>query len=422
MKPGRLRLTIYITGFVLVFVIGGLFLAFESARPPPRGEIRIWSQHVVDDLARWRDDPAGLATQIDELTSVRFEVSLYRPDGSLLASNVTPPLPLGKDSVTREVVEHGQVVMRGVGFLRRPTRAVLTGWVVLFLSLFLLVVVIVRHVGTPLQRLANAANRFGAGELTARADIRRSDELGQVGRAFDQMADRITGLMTAQRELMANVSHEFQTPLARIQVAVDLMADGMDVHVKELLPEISQDLKELERLIDDVMTLSRFQLADAQGAHLAMPLHREDVQIGELVARSASRFKNQHGARVLSVDVAGDARLSVDQTLLRRAIDNLLDNAHKYSEPDRNIELSATRTDHRIQIVVTDHGIGIDDADLPRLFTPFFRTDRSRSRKTGGVGLGLILARRIAEAHDGEIHVVSEVGVGTSVTLDLPVA
>jgi len=372
MKPGRLRLTLYVAGFVLVFVIGGMFLAFQSARPPPRGEIRIWSQHVVDDLARWRDDPAGLAAQIDELTSVRFEVSLYRPDG-------------------------------------------------LFLSLFLLVVVIVRHVGTPLQRLANAANRFGAGELTARADIRRSDELGQVGRAFDQMADRITGLMTAQRELMANVSHEFQTPLARIQVAVDLMADGMDVHVKELLPEISQDLKELERLIDDVMTLSRFQLADAQGAHLAMQLHREDVQIGELVARSASRFKNQHAARVLSVDVAGDARLWVDQTLLRRAIDNLLDNAHKYSEPDRDIELSATRTDHRIQIVVTDHGIGIDVADLPRLFTPFFRTDRSRSRKTGGVGLGLILARRIAEAHDGEIHVISEVGVGTSVTLDLPV-
>jgi two-component system, OmpR family, sensor kinase len=415
MKPGRLHLTVVLGALVVLFSIGGMWIAIRIVRPG-HAELDVWSQHVIGDLSRWRNDPNKLREQLDELTTVRFDASVYDANGALIASNVTPSLISDDDNFVRDVVEDGRVVMHAVGYVHHPAHAAIIALSVILLSLGVLVLIIVRHVGTPLQRLANAARRFGAGDLTARANIRRSDELGEVGRAFDQMAERITTLMTAQRELMANVSHEFQTPLARIQVAVDLMSDGMDVQVKELLPEIGQDLKELERLIDDVMTLSRFSLADTP----TMPLHREDVQINDLVTRSAMRFKTQHSERELSVELVDDVKLSVDQTLLRRAIDNLLDNAHKYSEADRAIELTATRRDTRIEIVVKDHGIGIEGGDLPKLFTPFFRTDRSRSRKTGGVGLGLVLARRIAEAHDGKIHVISEVGVGTSVTLELP--
>jgi two-component system OmpR family sensor kinase len=130
--------------------------------------------------------------------------------------------------------------------------------------------------------------------------------------------------------------------------------------------------------------------------------------------------------RELMANVSHELRtpqpVCVDPALLRRAVDNLLDNAGKYSEPGSPISLAAHRAGARVAIVVADRGIGIDEADREHLFTPFFRSDRSRARATGGFGLGLALARQIVLAHGGTISVASRVDEGTTVTLSLPVA
>jgi signal transduction histidine kinase len=110
----------------------------------------------------------------------------------------------------------------------------------------------------------------------------------------------------------------------------------------------------------------------------------------------------------------------VDSVLLRRAIYNLLDNARKYSEPGSTIRVSASARERGVTIAVADSGIGIDDADLKQVFTPFFRSDRSRARQTGGFGLGLALARRVVEAHGGMIEIMSSIGRGTTVVIKLP--
>ena len=278
-----------------------------------------------------------------------------------------------------------------------------------------------RRLSRPLQRITLAAQRFGRGELSARAQLQRRDEIGAVGRAFDEMCDRVTRLMTAQQELMANVSHELRTPLSRIQVTVDLLTDGIAEKAQELLPEIAQDLVELERLIDDVMLVARLDLSRAGDSAAATPLRLASVYVDELLDRAAARFRAQHRSHELIVEVAPDLpELTADCVLLRRAIDNLVDNARKYSEPGRSIRVSAFAGGAGIIIEVADQGIGIDEADLDQVFTPFFRGDRSRSRATGGFGLGLVLARRVVEAHGGAIDVSSVPGASTTVRLELP--
>jgi signal transduction histidine kinase len=230
------------------------------------------------------------------------------------------------------------------------------------------------------------------------------------------MAERIERLLRAERELLANVSHELRTPLARIRVALEIAAEGDAERARRGLGEIGSDLAEVERLVQDVLTAARLET----GAD-ALTVHRERVTAGELLARSAERFRAAYPGRRLDVTAPeGLPTLDADPVLLRRALDNLLDNAAKYSDPATAVALSATAGDATLRIAVRDQGIGIAPEDLPRLFTPFFRTERSRARTAGGMGLGLVLSKRIVEAHGGRIHVESTAGQGTLVRVEVP--
>ncbi len=178
------------------------------------------------------------------------------------------------------------------------------------------------------------------------------------------------------------------------------------------------DLEELEQLLGDVLTAARLDQAGGRGD---VPLRLEQVQGADVVGRAVERFRRSHPGRTLDVRVEGELpRLVADPALLRRVLDNLLDNAAKYSEGPSAIRLEARGAAGSLEAAVVDEGIGIEPHDLPRLFTPFFRTDRSRARGTGGVGLGLALAKRIVEAHGGSIAVESLLGLGTTVRFRVP--
>jgi signal transduction histidine kinase len=145
------------------------------------------------------------------------------------------------------------------------------------------------------------------------------------------------------------------------------------------------------------------------------------LEATELLERAAARFRRLHPQRVLEMDAAtGPLRLDADPRLLDRVLDNLLDNAAKYSDAASPIELSLAAAEGGAALVVRDRGIGITSADLERVFTPFFRGDRSRARDTGGAGLGLALSKRIVEAHGGRITIESRTGEGTTVRVWLP--
>jgi signal transduction histidine kinase len=226
--------------------------------------------------------------------------------------------------------------------------------------------------------------------------------------------------MRAQQELLANVSHELRTPLARIRVALDLL-DVDDPQSAPELRQIAADLEELEKLFAGIMMTARLDLGAGRGRAASLPIQRKRLEARSVLDAAVARFRDRHPGRELEVCFE-DAlpEIDADPVLLRRVMDNLLDNARKYSEADSVVTLRARSERGRLVVEVQDRGIGIARDDLDKLFRPFFRTDQSRNRATGGMGLGLTLSRRIIEAHGGEIQLESERGKGTLVRLWVP--
>ncbi|MBZ4421515.1 HAMP domain-containing histidine kinase [Myxococcus sp. RHST-1-4] len=429
----------------LVLVSATLLAArpFVLEKPFRRG----FSQHfkyLVQEWVALRDDPAVLQASLDRAAEdLDARVTLRDAAGQLIATNTPRPAPplsaaelraLGRPgpphkgppppAINVRVPEHGPLEAYATIFIPPPAPpapdTALTVAAVLICTA-ITSLAFARTLAGPLQRLAQAARDFGAGKLDTRTGIRRRDELGEVAEAFDEMAGRITHLLRSQKELLANVSHELRTPLARIRVALDLAGEGDAATAREVLSELTEDLSELERLVEDVLTTAKLDLATSGPGSAAPPLRLEHVDPGALVDKAAARFRSTRPGHRLAVSVdAPLPALEADPVLLRRVLDNLLDNAGKYSEPGTTVRLFVRAVGPSLQFEVADEGIGIDAEDLPRVGTPFFRTDHSRARRTGGVGLGLALARRIVDAHGGTLVLESRPGEGTTVRILLP--
>ena len=404
--------------------------------PLVRGTARL-TRFAAGHIAEHADDPARVETELRQMADAfRVDMAYRLDDGQVLASvGEAPALPetwrarLGEGLQTFTEDERPVWVTRVAGKTPRylivaaaprsvpveRAAAFITAWLaVLALAAFPLA----RALARPMEKLTDAARKLGAGDLSARAGLRRGDEVGELSTAFDDMASRLEGLVRAERQLLADVSHELRTPLARIRVALDLAAEGDVERARKYLEEIRMDLAELDQLLGDVLTAARLDQAGDRGE---VPLRLQQVRAQEIVDRAAARFRHSHPDRALAVRIEGSLPgLVADPAMLRRVIDNLLDNAAKYSEAPAPVELLARSDGVALVVSVRDEGIGVDPQDLPRLFTPFFRTDRSRARGTGGVGLGLALAKRIVEAHGGTIEVESQPGLGTTVRFRVP--
>lgn len=228
-------------------------------------------------------------------------------------------------------------------------------------------------------------------------------------------------LRRAKKELLANVSHELRTPLARVRVVVELAAEEDPETAKRYLADIADDVVEVEQILDNIITTARLDIANEQSHDPFPHLRLARIPLSSLVEALARRVSSQQPQRTLGISMDPSLVVDVDRIMLKHAISNLIDNAAKYSSPDAPIELSTLRSEdgRRVLIAVSDRGRGIAAHDLPHVFDPFFRVDRSRARTTGGVGLGLTLAKRIVEAHGGEITISSRLDAGTCVTISL---
>jgi signal transduction histidine kinase len=472
----KLAWRLYALGLLqIVLVAAAVVLGAVLNGPPrfshdPEREIALAAARLGPLLARTRRE--DLAAEIMDLRKRGMLASVYDALGDLVASNVHPPLeraPMGVDppraepldpkapppgphssppplplprtrafpfrgfpleqAVTVALGDETAGGSRGILVVRfeRPTLDLKAPLLTLCAGLLIVGVgalLMARWLVRPLQQLAKAAYAFGEGDLRARSGLLRTDEVGDVGRAFDRMAERVERLLHAEKELLANVSHELRTPLARIRVALDLAQEGDAPAAKEALSEIEVDLGELESLLDDVLTTARMEIEGGRVSPASFALHVEVLSTQLVGQRVSERFRARHPNRPLEVYLGGGLHpVLADPVLLRRALDNLLENAHKYS-PDSTsaIELGVRARRDRVDFEVRDHGMGILPADLTHVFDPFFRGEKSRSRGTGGVGLGLTLAKRIIEAHGGTIHVTSMLGTGTTVHVELPAA
>ncbi len=330
--------------------------------------------------------------------------------------------PLAPDSTRFAVVKCAGAPSR-YAIVGRPRVGVpfgrLGGLVALLVALIAVgSIPLARSLVRPIRELAAVANTFGKGDLGARATTTRTDEIGDLAIAFNRMAANLQAHLLAEKELLANVSHELRTPLARVRVVLETAKED-PARAASLLDEIARDLTDLERLTSDVLTTIRLDFADAGPESARIRSRPEPVDLVSIARRAVVRCVESNVERDVELDAANEVPpLEGDPALLLRLLENLLENACKYSSNAVRLRVRASPAE--VTIEVEDEGIGIEQGDLARVFQPFFRSERSRARGTGGVGIGLALCRRIVEVHRGTIEVKSAQGQGTTVTVRLP--
>ncbi len=284
----------------------------------------------------------------------------------------------------------------------------------IFLAVALLCWPLAMNIGSPLRALARTVDRFGQGDLSIRAQSTRRDEIGALAASFDRMADRIETLLTAERRLLQDVSHELRSPLARLGFAAELVrtAPDQDQAVARMRKEISR----LSDLVGALLQMTRAEGDPASGERKPFPL---DQLIAELV-EDCSVEAAAHCCGI-AFKSPGVVSMIGDPELMRRAIENVLRNAVQYSPEHSLVDVELEAASGTARISIRDRGPGVPDEQLARIFQPFFRVDDSRNGATGGMGLGLAIARRAVSLHHGGIEAKNE-QPGLRVTINVPLA
>lgn len=269
------------------------------------------------------------------------------------------------------------------------------------------------NIASPLRTLARTVDRFGRGDLSVRIRSARRDEIGELARAFDQMAERIETLLTAERRLLQDISHELRSPLARLSFAAELTRTAVDRNAAA-----ARLRKEIDRLTDLVSSLVEVTRAEADPSMRRL----EEIALAPLledIAGDCELEAQGHGCRI-HYPAGDDVRLRGDPELLRRAIENVLRNAIRYAPEATDVELTLKKSGLAAVVSIRDFGSGVPEELLPKIFQPFFRADDSRDSATGGVGLGLAIARRAVDLHRGQIE-ARRAHPGLLVNITLPV-
>jgi len=269
------------------------------------------------------------------------------------------------------------------------------------------------YLTAPLRHLQGAVERFGRGDLSARVRSERADEFGHLSRTFDDMADAIQKLREGERRLLLDISHELRSPLARMSVALELARTSEDR--ESALARIEKEAERLSSMVSELLQITRAE-GDVSALRLA-PVRLDDL-LRELV--EDCHIEARDHPCVLRLEGDRPAIVEGDRELLRRAVENAIRNAIRYAPAGSEVELSLALEDHTAAIRVRDHGPGVPAASLPHIFDAFYRVDADRNRSTGGVGLGLAIAKRAVELHGGSIR-AENVHPGLLVEIRLPV-
>jgi two-component system, OmpR family, sensor histidine kinase CpxA len=282
-----------------------------------------------------------------------------------------------------------------------------------------------RYLVGPITHLRAATRQIAGGRLSARASQslgRRKDEIGVLVEDFNHMAERIENLVKSQEELLSDISHELRSPLARLNVALGLARQRSGSDAGEFLDRIETEAERLNDLIGKLLQLARLESGDGAPAKSRVAL----AELVEEVAEDADFEARSRNCAVRLV-VAEDSTVIGNPELLRSAIENVVRNAVRYTAEGTTVEIglgyeAGANGAGQAVVRVRDHGPGVPEEALERLFRPFYRLDNSRERKTGGAGLGLAIAERIARMHGGIVTAANAPGGGLVLEIRLPTA
>jgi two-component system OmpR family sensor kinase len=274
-----------------------------------------------------------------------------------------------------------------------------------------------RYVSKPVERLQSSARELAAGNLDARVGeefSRRHDELGVLARDFDVMAEHVRTLIASKEDLLRGMSHELRSPLARLRVALGL-ARRSGADMPKQLDRIELEAERLDTLIGQMLQLSR--LRSAEPTHI-----RETVEITSLLGEVVDDARLEADAKNAGVDWTPPGAILVegDSQLLRSAFENVLRNAVRFTAPGTSVRTELRLEDSQAHLLIEDHGPGVPEAELERIFEPFYRVAESRDRESGGTGLGLAITARIAALHGGTVVARNIEGGGLRVEIIIP--
>lgn len=275
-----------------------------------------------------------------------------------------------------------------------------------------------RALTKPIMRITSTAQQIRNGDLSARTGLTGNDEMGRLGETFDDMATTLEKDIKLEHRLTSDVAHELRTPLMAMQATVEAMQDGVLPADEEHLATVDIEVRRLSRLVDAMLRLSRME-----NGKTPLRIERCDVVglASGLVTYQAQLFSDNGLDLNFSNDTGHEhCYAELDPDLIREAIVNLMSNALRYTPEGGKVLVSVGRARSEVSISVQDTGIGIAKEDIPRVFSRFWRSDASRERVAGGLGVGLALTKEIVDRHNGTISVDSELGVGTKFTITLP--
>jgi two-component system sensor histidine kinase CpxA len=413
------------------------------------GMLRVGSQAASLYEANGQDGAATVLGDVRREGGV--QAWLYATDGKLLAG--ADEVSNAQDLVARAVVNEeaerpGMTRFRPALFARRVASSSGRPYIFIWegplrlsqfasptlLSIRFLIVVLAGgifcwwftwRITRPIRILRTTTGRVAQGDLAARIgnnpEFHRGDELFELARDFDYMAARMELLMKSQQQLLADISHELRSPLARLSLALDLakrrLGEGVSEHQR-----MEREIQRLNELIEQLLTLARLQAQSKEP-------ESESVDVRDLVYEVAAdaSFEAEAAGRKVVVSRTCNGNIQGNRALLRSALENVVRNAVRHTPVSSEVTIEMERVNgadpqaHRLRIGVQDHGPGVPVPALDRLFDPFFRVDEGRDRKSGGVGLGLAITRQAMRAHGGTATAQNLSNGGLLIRLELPV-
>ena len=262
----------------------------------------------------------------------------------------------------------------------------------------------------PIRRLRAAAQSMAAGDLSVRVGGKGNDEVAELARDFDVMAERLREMLESQRRLLSDVSHELRSPLARLRVALELLEKNDDR--ERALKRIGKEADELERLVSNLLSLARLESGQST-------LERKPVSLQQLLKTivNDADFEAEARGRHVSLEAERDFTLQGDPVLLRAAIENVVRNAIRHTHERTTVDVCLTLQENSARIVVCDRGDGVPERELSRMFEAFTRIGEARDRHSGGFGLGLSITGQVMAAHGGRVSAANRSGGGLCVSL-----
>ena len=419
----KLLLIIFLTGICINLVVGGFFWIHRSAAGRPlHKNILQYLNYIIADL--------GTPPNLDRAKQIANQASLQiyydGPSNTWSTAEDFSEVPKAhwrrwsEDPLIRvgryhghHFVEFSHELGRFVFWLDKslnldPERRRL---VIILLSLLTLILagafLSIRWILRSVRLLDHGVREVSQGNLKHQLPLKGSVELRDLAAAFNDMTERIRDMLRTKEQLLLDISHELRSPLTRMKVALEFLPQG------QARESITNDVIEMETMINEILETARMH-------HLHGKLTLEPINLVDLLSEILPGFEQQPPGVVLA-DSPSELMIHVDQEQIKTVFKNILTNAIKFSNPDGEpviISLKVKSPD--IVVRIADKGIGIPQDELPFIFEPFYRVDKSRAKETGGYGLGLSLCKTIMEAHGGKIDVESAPNIGSTITLYFP--